>query len=180
MQVNIEAMVMARGAHKAGWVKVADVPFDTELRKACEVNSCGRYGRNYTCPPHTGTVEELIAQAGVYEDMLLFQTIGQLEDSYDFEGMQDASVVHKALTQGVFDDLELEDYLVLGAGGCNICEECGALTDEPCRDPERALASLESYGINVSKTAALAGMKYINGVNTVTYFSGVFVPKDVR
>ena len=180
MQENIEEFVLSRGAFKAGWVKVAEVPFDAALRKACEANGCGKYKRNYTCPPYIGDVETLIAQAQEYEDMLLFQTVGQLEDSYDFEGMQEAGAVHNTVTQGIFDDAGPEDCLVLGAGGCDICETCGALTDEPCRDPKRALASLESYGINVSKTAALAGMKYINGENTVTFFSGIFLKKGVR
>ena len=170
--------ILDRGAHKAGTVKVADIPFDAALRAACEVNACGKYGMNYTCPPHVGAIEALIAQAKGYEDLHLFQTIGVLEDSYDFEGMMDASAAHKAITQRIADELPLSNCLVLGAGGCNLCAECGILSGAPCCDPERALASLESYGINVSQTAALAGMKYINGVNTVTYFSGVFVPKE--
>ena len=32
------------------------------------------------------------------------------------------------------------------------------------------MSSLATYGINVSKLAKAAGMKYINGQNTVTYF----------
>jgi hypothetical protein len=35
------------------------------------------------------------------------------------------------------------------------------------------MPSLEAYGVNVSKLAASAGMKYINGQNTVTYFGAV-------
>jgi hypothetical protein len=35
------------------------------------------------------------------------------------------------------------------------------------------VASLEAYGIFVAKLAEKAGMKYINGVNTVTYFGAV-------
>ena len=35
------------------------------------------------------------------------------------------------------------------------------------------MRSLEAYGIHVSKLAETAGMKYINGQNTVTYFGAV-------
>ena len=63
--------------------------------------------------------------------------------------------------------------LFLCAGGCRICEVCAKKTGEPCRHPELAMPSLEAYGVNVSKLATAAGMKYINGQNTVTYFSGV-------
>jgi hypothetical protein len=35
------------------------------------------------------------------------------------------------------------------------------------------MPSLEAYGVNVSALASAAGMKYINGQNTVTYFGAV-------
>ena len=51
----------------------------------------------------------------------------------------------------------------------------------PCRFPEKAIPSLEAYGINVSRLASAAEMKYINGQNTVTYFGMVLFEekKDV-
>ena len=68
---------------------------------------------------------------------------------------------------------EFPDTLVLGAGGCCVCKRCGAADNIPCRFPDKAVAALESYSINVSKLASACDMKYINGVNTVTYFGGV-------
>ena len=44
---------------------------------------------------------------------------------------------------------------------------------EPCRFPEKAIGSLEAYGVNVSLLAQTAGMRYINGQNTVTYFGAI-------
>jgi hypothetical protein len=35
------------------------------------------------------------------------------------------------------------------------------------------MPSLEAYGVNVSGLASVAGMKYINGQDTVTYFGAV-------
>jgi len=63
--------------------------------------------------------------------------------------------------------------LHLGAGGCGVCKTCAKRTNEPCRYPKLAMASLEAYGINVSRLAAAAEMKYTNGANTVTYFGAV-------
>ena len=68
--------------------------------------------------------------------------------------------------------------LTLGAGGCRLCESCAAKTGEPCRHPDKTVASLESYCIQVSELAVLAGMKYINGQNTVTYFGGIFLGEE--
>lgn len=42
------------------------------------------------------------------------------------------------------------------------------------RFPDRAMSSLEAYGVNVSELAVQCGMRYINGENTVTYFGAVF------
>jgi hypothetical protein len=40
------------------------------------------------------------------------------------------------------------------------------------------MASLEAYGFNVSRLAAAADMKYINGQNTVTYFGAVLFKEN--
>ena len=47
------------------------------------------------------------------------------------------------------------------------------MTAEPCRHPDRALASLESYGMDVYNTTRSTPLQYINGANTVTYFGMV-------
>ena len=54
------------------------------------------------------------------------------------------------------------------------CPRCAKRDELPCRHPDEALSSLETYGVAVSQLAELAGMKYINGVNTVTYFGACF------
>ena len=37
----------------------------------------------------------------------------------------------------------------------------------------KKVLELEAYGINVSKLAEVAGMNYINGKDTVTYFGAI-------
>ncbi len=169
------AAANARGAN-AAMAKVSDIPFRKEFRAACEANACGRYGKSYTCPPDVGPIDELIERAKGYENAFVFQTIGELEDSFDIEGMEEAGKVHKSVTLGLRDELagELGDFIALGAGSCQVCGECTKPTGEPCRFPDKAMASLEAYGIAVSELAASCGLKYINGSNTVTYF-GAFL-----
>ena len=107
----------------------------------------------------------------------MYQTIGQLEDSYDFEGMMEAAAVHSRVSEAlrpVFASAGFSAALHLGAGGCHVCSVCAKKTNEPCRHPDLAMASLETYGVNVSQLAKLCGMKYINGANTVTYFGALF------
>ena len=77
-----------------------------------------------------------------------------------------------------FADMNITNACHLGAGGCGVCDTCAKRTNEPCRFPEKAMPSLEAYGVNVSELARSAGMKYINGQNTVTYFGAVLFSLD--
>lgn len=162
---------------RAGLADVAQVSFEPAFRDACASNACGNYGRCWTCPPDVGEIHDLIAQAQTYDQVLVYQTVGQLEDSYDFEGMMEAAKRHNQLymrLDQLFRGKGFSRMLHLGAGGCHLCEVCAKKTGEPCRHPNRAVASLEAYGVNVSALARLCGMKYINGENTVTYFGALF------
>lgn len=156
-------------------IPVSDIPFDTSLREMCEMNRCGCYGKNYGCPPHIGDVQTLIEKAQSYKKAIVFQSIYKLEDSFDIEGMNKGHDDFNKKTGEVkmLCNRILPDALVLGAGGCKICKVCGAVDNIPCRYPERFVASLESYSIFVSALAEVCGMKYINGVNTVTYFGAI-------
>ena len=130
------------------------------------------------CPPDVGQVEDLIARAKQFRWALVFQTVNALEDSYDVEGMLAAGEEMNRLMDSVrqkLEELGIRRRLLLGAGGCRICQCCAKASGQACRHPEQALSSLEAYGINVSVLASMAGMKYINGANTVTFFGAVFL-----
>jgi predicted metal-binding protein len=164
------------GFDNAAAVPVGEIVFDEGLVELCKKNVCGNYGRNYTCPPLCGETAFLIAELKRFESITVFQKIYPLEDSFDFEGMAEAAKDFGKRVVGLGDLLSEKsgEFVLLGAGGCGICETCGAIDGTPCRDPKRAYNSLESCGIYVSKLAESAGMKYINGADTVTYFGGVF------
>ena len=169
------------GAKKAAGIAVADMPFRREFRRACEANSCGKYGKCWTCPPDVGDIDELIARAKTYQRCLLFQSVSDLEDSFDVEGMLEAGRRHSEMTRRFWAEMKPQmpaGTLMLSAGGCGACDRCAKEDGEPCRHPEDALASLEAYGIAVSEIARLGGMKYINGADTVTYFSAMFFMEE--
>lgn len=170
---NLVKQALQAGAKNAHVLKVKEIPFDPTLRDLCRSNLCGRYNRNYGCPPFVGDPETVIARAKTYEYALIMQTVSALEDSYDVEGMAEASERHNAMSREVAEWMKAEypASLLLAAGGCTLCERCAALDGEACRNPGKVLPSLSSFCINVAQTAGKCGMKYINGVNTVTYFS---------
>ena len=169
------------GAYKAAVIPRDAVVLNAEFRAMCEANRCGVYGKCYMCPPDVGPVEELMARVRGYDKGLLYQTVTPLEDSFDIEGMARAKKDFVALSQRLRDALlpVLGDgALHLSGGGCGLCEVCAKVTDEPCRHPDRAMASLESCGIDVYNTTKGTPLRYINGPDTVTYFGMVLYSED--
>lgn len=167
---------LERGAYRSAVISTDAIVLDKAFRKMCEANACGAFGRCYMCPPDVGDADILMAEVGEYDYALVYQTVSELEDSFDFEGMVEAKKKSYPLAQSlraVFADMEIKNVLHLCTGGCGVCESCSKQSGEPCRFPEKAMPSLEAYCINVSELARAAGMKYINGQNTVTYFGAV-------
>lgn len=165
--------VLDCGATKATYIPQEKIVVSAHFRDICATNSCGGYGRYWVCPPDNGDIEELMEKVRSYPHAILYQTVGQIEDSYDFEGMTEVGQDHKRLSQKIrrtIKPLMDVDYLHLSSGGCSLCVKCAKLTNEPCRHPEEALSSMEGYGIDVYNTTRDTDLKYINGQNTVTYF----------
>ena len=161
------------GADKAVLMNTESIVLNPDFRGMCEANQCGMYGRCYMCPPDVGPVDMLMSRIRKYEKGLLYQIISPLEDSFDLEGMVEAKKRLTGVSQRILDAFRPEpagSTLHLAGGACGLCEKCGKETGEPCRHPDRALASVESYGVDVYNTARNAGLKYTNGANTVTYF----------
>ena len=161
------------GVTRYGVVPVEKIVFNEAFRTACESNQCGKYGTNWSCPPGVGAPGELIQRANQFEKGLVIQTVWPLEDAFDFEGMMAGGEKHNALfreaVKRVAPVLSSGETLALSAGACSVCETCTFPSGEPCRQPGKALASLESYGIDVAQLITLGGLAYTNGPNTVSY-----------
>lgn len=163
---------------KAAVIRADKLIFRDDVREMCKSGRCGSYGNNWGCPPGCGSVDECRERAAKYDKAIVVQTIGVLEDSFDFEGMGKAAIEHCQRMTYMREKIEakLSDVLSLGAGPCKVCEKCAG-PDEPCRFPEKRFSSMEAYGLMVSEVCADSGLKYINGENTVTY-TGCFLIKD--
>ena len=174
---DILEKVLALGASKACILENADFVLSDTFRDICEKNACGAYNTCYMCPPDVGDIHELMAKVKNFDKGILFQYIGNIEDSLDIEGMGKVGNEHHALCVRVKRALrdELPDALFLGSGGCNLCETCGKLSGVPCRHPEDTMPSMESCGFDVYQTTKGTELKYINGQNTVTFFGMVLI-----
>jgi predicted metal-binding protein len=167
MKEIIEKVLESR-AWEYGVISTADLAFSGELRRACEVNTCGNYNKCWTCPPAVGTLDEQIKKISAFGRAFVFTTKYDLEDSFDYEGMMKAKEIHDILTREMHEKFGKTNP-VFGAGGCTVCKTCAY--PDPCRFPEKAYSSVEAAGVNVTNLSRAANVKYNNGPNTVTYFS---------
>ena len=166
------------GFNNVSTIKVMDIKTDEGFHTMCKQNACGNYGRCYTCPPDVGVYNNLVTYLKEFDTAVVYQTISPLEDSYDYEGMMEAGKKTSDLAKKLHIEVEAiceGHFLHLGAGGCRLCAKCGKIDNIPCRFPKQATASLEAYGIDVTTLSKLAGMNYINGQDTVTYFGAFFL-----
>lgn len=94
-----------------------------EVRQMCSTDKCHMYGRNWSCPPACGTLEECGEDISGYTRGIIVQTKGELEDEFDGEGMMETEALHKEHFVEMHDRLKKEfpKLLSLGAGCCTRC-----------------------------------------------------------
>lgn len=160
-------------ATRAAIASVDKVKFSNELRQMCVMNYCGNYGKNWMCPPGVGALKELKEQVFKFQQGLVFQTVHELENSFDVEGMEESQSIHGQILQNILEKMktkyEFTDMLPLNVGACNVCKQCTYPLEKECLFPEKAIASVEAYGINVMALVTECGFPYNNGENTVSY-----------
>ena len=156
----------------------AAVPLDVDtlvaredVRAMCAADKCHAYGKNWTCPPECGTLDECSRRMREYVYGILVQTIGALERATDWRGMLAVEQRHLESFGKCADEVcrRFPDALCLGSGGCRICTTCAY--PEPCRYPGRATSSMEAYGLFVTDVCRKNGLLYHYGENTITYTS---------
>lgn len=162
------------GIYQYGMMKTSDIVFADEVRKMCEDNICGRYGKTWACPPAVGSVEECKRKCLQYEHTLVFTSKYSLDDSFDYEGMSSGHKQFKIMCDdlGGIVSTYLSDFLLLSNEGCIRCEKC-TYPDSACRFSGELYPSIEGFGIYVNLLAEAAHVNYINGTNTVTYFGAL-------
>ena len=146
-----------------------------DVRAMCAADKCGAYNKNWTCPPACGTVEECQEKMRGYKTGILLQTIGHMAKAIDSKCYRETERRHLQNFYAFAEEIRKNypDALCLGAGGCRICKQC-AYPDE-CRFPEKAMSSMEGYGLFVTEVCRDAGVPYHYGDRTITYTACVLL-----
>ena len=140
-----------------------------DVREMCAADKCGAYGKNWTCPPHCGTLEDCQNQLQNYTRGILLQTVGATTKTIDTKAYRRTEAMHLEQFSG-FCELLRQAYpnaLCLGSGGCRVCKTCAY--PEACRFPEKAYSSMEGYGLFVTQVCRDNGLAYHHGERTITY-----------
>ena len=150
----------------------ATIELREDVREMCASGRCQMYGTRWSCPPGCGTLEECRARVRGYRGGILVQTVGELEDELDGEGMMEIEAAHKAHFDAMYRELRKRypRMLALGAGTCRRCKAC-SYPDAPCRFPEEKVSSMEAYGMLVLQVCKDNGLTYYYGKNTLAYTS---------
>lgn len=151
---------------------VSTLELKQEVRDMCADNTCGQYGKRWSCPPGCGTLDECRELLKGRTHGILVQSVGDIEDGFDFEAMMEIEAEHKARFTQMYDVLreQGEDVLALGAGCCMVCPSC-TYPDAPCRFPEKRVASMEAFGILVLEVCKANGLEYYYGSDKMAYTS---------
>ena len=158
------------GFTAAAKLDISTLEFLPEVREMCAADKCNMYGKSWACPPACGTLDEMAEKVKGYHEGILVQTVGQLEDSLDWEAMQETSEAQAKNFAALEQEL-VKDYpnlWAMGTGTCTKCKKC-TYPDAPCRFPDQVFASMEACGLYVSKVCTDNGLPYNYGPNTLAY-----------
>ena len=140
-----------------------------DVRDMCAADKCGAYGKNWTCPPVCGTLEECRMKIHSYQRGILVQSVGHMQKTIDSKCYWETEQRHLRNFDVLAEKMRkiYPNALCLGAGGCRVCKQCAY--PEPCRFPEKAMSSMEGYGLFVTRVCRDACVPYHYGERTITY-----------
>ena len=92
---KIEQMGMEQGFSHVVLLDCDTIELKPEVRQMCAADTCHKYDKCWSCPPGCGSLEECEAKVRQYKYGIIVQTVGELEDVFDGEGMMETEARHK-------------------------------------------------------------------------------------
>lgn len=166
------------GFDAVAWLDPGKLEVRADVRAMCAANTCRAYGKNWTCPPACGSLEDCGLALKRYSKGILLQTVGHLEKTVDSRGYRETERRHLKHFSD-FTRVMRQEYpnaLCLGAGACRVCKVCAY--PEPCRFPGEAISSMEAYGLFVTQVCRDCALPYHYGEKTVTYTACVLFESE--
>lgn len=174
MRFDIEEDYWCQKALLAGFsyavaLNTATLTARADVRAMCAADKCRIYGKNWSCPPHCGALDACEKHMRHFSRGILLQTVGTTQKIVDTKAYRKIEQHHLQRFYALSAAIKSShpNALCLGSGACRICEACAY--PDPCRFPEKACTSMESYGLFVTNVCRDNGLAYHHGEKTVTY-----------
>lgn len=169
---DIIALANDCGFDNAAPLDIKTLKFMPEVQEMCAADRCHSYNRNWSCPPATGTLEDLRNRCTSYQYGILVQTVGTREDEFDFETISTTLKRHEETFTKLAKTLKanLPDLMPMGIGACQKCEKC-TWPDAPCRFPEDVFPPMEACGLLVSQICKDNNVQYYYGKDGISFTS---------
>ncbi len=173
---NIEKIAKKHGFECIGRTTADKLNVREEVRSMCAADKCKAYNASWSCPPACGTIEHFREEIAKRNDVVVFQTVAQLEDEFDIDTMMDAAELHSERIPDFINEIRefVPDCLPLAAGACTQCDDC-TYPDAPCRFPDEMFVSMEAAGLVVSDVCVAANIPYNHGQDHIAYVGCVVV-----
>jgi len=169
---ELENLAKESGFTHYARLNVSTLEFMKEIRDMCNPEKCRNYGKSWSCPPACPSLEEMREKVKDYKEGILVQTVGDLEDSLDWDSIMETGANHKenfGKMRKALNDNDLS-IIAMGAGECKICETC-TYPDNPCRYPDKKEVSMEASGLFVSKVCTDNDLTYNYGPEKMAFTS---------
>ena len=177
MQNTFDYNELLKTAKECGFTHYAPLDVSTleflqEIRDMCNPDQCRNYNKSWSCPPACAPLEDISERAKKYSGGIIVQTVGDLEDSLDWDGIMETGAQHKENFGKMREELSKKHpgSMAMGAGKCELCEIC-TYPDEPCRFPDKMETSMEASGLFVSKVCTDNDLKYNYGPENIAFTS---------
>ncbi len=173
---EIIALAAYEGFFKAEIIDTPKIIFCPEFRKYCEENLCGKYDRNYSCPPDCGTPDQMRDKVMKYKKALVLQTCWKIDDFSQTDKLNSAKAEHNGAMLRLIKKLKSMGYdgLMAGASGCSLCKACEKENNKPCKHPDLSFSCLSAYCINVKRLAEECSMNYDYKDGVLSFF-GIYL-----
>lgn len=150
--------------------------FVPEVRSMCGSDRCHSFGKNWKCPPAAPGQREVEKIWKSCDSGVLVQTVGPLEDEFDYDSMEKARELHETRLRNLAHGLRpwQGSFQILGAGPCKVCPVC-TYPHQECRHPDLAAFSMEAMGLVVSDVCTANGVPYYHGNRTIAFVSAILL-----
>ncbi len=120
---------------------------------------CGKYGRNWRCPPNLPDIN-YIRMFSEYDEGMFVSFEYDVTNKTQFDSIRTESSIalHKTLLQleKWFYNNNRATAISFIAGSCKLCK--GGCGKDRCNNPYMSRSPLEATGVNIVKTAAKFGI----------------------